>query len=263
MENGQAFYSNEITGVYFSFDHNSEPAQDEDEIEHSVVFNINYYRPHYFAFEAEPEIRRFIDHFNCSIYDYQNEGMGNGPYSREGFLTGWNHGNEFGYSAILGRNDAPERVFSKPTEELELIWEWNFSKEMRENEIQEDIFIPRIMFMLIDGVLGSVCVWPDGISTLIPDVDYLYIPRKELAPKRFFGKQKEDFCIISQSEFPEFFNSYATNEFGLTAYKLPSPETPKRIKDFVRKLKAFDGDIQGVSFDNVLNSEIVEKYTKG
>lgn len=262
VNNGQAFYTNENTGVYFSFDHNSEPPEDEDDIEHSEVFNINYYRPHYFALEAEPEVRRFIDTFNCTFHDYQNEGMENGPYSREGFLNGWNHGNEFGYSAILGRDDAPSMVLSKPTEELERIWKWNAAKQKRENDIQEDIFIPRIMFMTIDGSLGSVCVWPDGISTLIPHVDYLYIPRKELAPKKFLRKQEEDFCILAKEDFPEFFDFHASEDFELRTSKLPSPHTPKAVKDFVRSLEKFEGQVEGIGFDSVLNSELVQKYQR-
>lgn len=263
VNNGQAFYSNNITGVYFSFEHNSEPPADEEDVKHSVVFNINYYRPHYFALEAEPEVRRFIDSFKCTIHDYQNDGMGEGPYSREGFLKGWNHGNEFGYSAILGSDDAPSSIWSKPTEVLEQIWKWNAAKERRENEIQEDIFIPRIMFMSIDGALGSVCVWPDGISTLIPHVDYLYIPRKELAPKKFFRKQEEDFCILAKKDFPEFFDFYVLSDFEFKTSKLPSPDTPKAVKDFVRGLNKFDGQVEGVRYDSVLNSELVLKYQRG
>jgi hypothetical protein len=263
INSGQAFYRNEHTGVYFSFDHNSQPPDDEDAIDHSVAFNINYYRPHFFALEAEPEVRRFIHHFKCNIYDYQNHGMGEGPYSREGFLKGWNHGNDFAYGAILGGDDAPSVVNSKPTEELEQIWKWNAAKHKREKETEEDIFIPLIMFMAIDGALGSVCVWPDGISTLIPYVDYLYIPRKELAPKKFLRKQEEDFCILSSADFPDFFDFYVTEDFELRASKLPSPDTPKAVKDFVMSLKKFEGHVESVGYDSILNLELVLKYQRG
>jgi len=262
VNNGQAFYSNNITGVYFSFEHNSEPPADEGDVEHSVAFNINYYRPHYFALEAEPEVRKFVDRFKCAIHDYQIDGMKEGPYSREGFLKGWNHGNEFGYSSILRSDNAPPSIWAKPTEELEKIWKWNAAKEQRENVAQEDIFIPRIMFMSIDGSLGSVCVWPDGIPTLIPHVDYLYIPRKELAPKKFFRKQEEDFCILAKKDFPEFFDFYALNDLELKTSKLPSPDTPKFVKNFVRNLNKFHGKVEGVGYDSVLNLELVLKYQR-
>jgi hypothetical protein len=263
VNNGQAWYTNEDTGVYFLFEHNDEPQSDEDGIDHSVAFNMNYYRPHYFALEAEPEIRRFIESFNCSIHDYQNSGMDNGPYSREGFLRGWNSGNDFGYSAILGRDDAMDVVFSKPSAELEQIWKWNYSKQKMQEDFQEDIFIPRIMFMLVNGKLGSVCVWPDGISTLIPSVDFLYVPRKELAPKKWYGRRKADFCILSKQDFSEFLQAYTCDQYELPAFKLPSPDTPNEIKDYVKSLKAYDGEIEGVGYDSVLNSEIVEKHWKG
>jgi hypothetical protein len=263
VENSQAWYENEDTGVYFLFEHNDELSSDEDDIEHSVVFNMNYYRPHYFALEAEPEVRRFIESFSCSIHDYQNSGMGNGPYSKEGFLKGWNYGNDYGYSAILGRDDAPDVVFSKSSAELEQIWKWNYSRQKKEEEIQEDIFIPRIMFMLVNGKLGSVCIWPDGISTVIPSVDFLYVPRKVLAPKKWFEKQKDDFCILSQKDFSEFLKAYTTDQYELPAFKLPSPNTPKVIKDYVKNLKAYDGEIKGVGYDSVLNSEMVKKHRKG
>lgn len=260
LGDGQAFYSNEFTGVYFSFDHVEEPGEEDEIVEHSVAFNMNYCRPHFFALEAEPEVRKFIDHFNCSIHDYQNDGMGDGPYSREGFLKGWNHGNEFGHKVILGDHDGPEVVFSKPSDELEKIWLWNSSKQKRENEIQEDIFIPRIMFMTIDGEFGSTCVWPDGISTLIPRVDYLYIPRQDLAPKRLFSKPEEDVCIVAQKDFPEFFDFYSVDSFEFPCYKLPSPDTPKMVKNFVRGLAPFKGKVEGIGLDSVLDLELVQKY---
>jgi hypothetical protein len=52
-------------------------------------------------------------------------------------------------------------------------------------------------------------------------------------------------------------------QFETEVYKLPAPETPKEIKDYVKKLKSYNGDINGVGYDSVLNSELVQKYTKG
>jgi hypothetical protein len=254
----QAFYENENTGVYFSFDHNSEAPQDEDDIEHFASFNINFYRPHYFALEAEPEVRRFVEHFNCSIFDFQNEGMDKGPYSKEGFLKGWNNGNSFGYKAMAQHVDASTVVHTRSTHELEKIWNWNISLQDRLDESEEDIFIPRIFFTFVNGTLGTVCVWPDAISTLIPNVDYLFIPRKELAPKRLFKKQEDDYCILEQKDFPSFFNTYSTKELEFDAFRLPAPDTPRLVKDYVKSLKKFDGLLQGISNDQILNSELME-----
>ena len=148
VANDEAMYGNDDTGVYFSFMHNDGPPEDEDDFDYTVAFNMNYYRPHFFALEAEPEIRAFVDRFSCGVHDDQMDGMGEGAYSREGFLSGWNGGNEFAHRAFLsseGEPTPPDHVWSKPTDELERIWQWNHAKESRQNLIQEDIFIPRIM----------------------------------------------------------------------------------------------------------------------
>jgi hypothetical protein len=55
MKDRQAWYQNDDTGVYFSFEHvehGDEPAG------YWVQFNINYARPRFFALEALPEVVR-------------------------------------------------------------------------------------------------------------------------------------------------------------------------------------------------------------
>ncbi|MDD5260259.1 MAG: hypothetical protein PHD76_00260 [Methylacidiphilales bacterium] len=97
----QALYQNQDTGVYFSFDYTESEPVDEGAIKSSAAFNLNFYRPHFFALEAVDEVTAFVEHFKFLIHDPQNDGMENGPYSPEVFLKGWNHGNEFGYAAVL------------------------------------------------------------------------------------------------------------------------------------------------------------------
>lgn len=261
VSNGQAWYNNQDTGVYFVFEHDDSPPEEEDDISYSVSFSLNFYRPHYFALEAEPEIRKFIDHFGCSISDSQNEGMGeSGPYSAKGFIRGWNVGNEFGYRAFLNNEKFPDPIHSRPTAELQAIWSWNLNRDLDYSKINEDIFIPRVFFILLDGKLGSVAVWPDAISALLPATDFLYIPRKELAPKPWFRKREEDFCVLTKPDYPSFFQQYETKEFELPAYKLPTPDTPSNIKDFVRKQTAYQGTTEGIGIDQVLNAELVEQH---
>lgn len=105
VENNQAWYENEDTGVYFCFDYSNEPEEDPEVPNASVAFNLNFYRPHFFALEAEPEVQRFVSYFGFKIHDPQTHGMGDGPYSRDGFITGWNYGNEFGYRAIMNSEE--------------------------------------------------------------------------------------------------------------------------------------------------------------
>ncbi|MDB6028560.1 MAG: hypothetical protein JWM68_4783 [Verrucomicrobiales bacterium] len=262
--NGQAWYANEDTGVYFSFDHNDDRTADEESVKHSVVFTMNLYRPHYFALEAESEVSNFVQRFGCSIHDPQRTGMEDAPYTAEGFILAWNHSNEFGYRAILHSDSASDVVHVFATNALEKIWHWNYFRQERDEIIAKDIFIPRIMFIQHNGLVCSSCVWPDGITTLIPEVDFLLIPRRDLAPKTFFSGTKEDMCIIPFSEAVATIGQYQVEGYEFNAYELPSPETTRPIKEFVRQLKPNDAvPPAAIAMDQVLNRELVEKPRKG
>ncbi len=260
LTSGQAFYTNQETGVYFSFEYSEPESEGGEEPGGSVAFNMNYYRPHYFALEAESEVTRFVGYFGCSIYDPQMDGMEEGPYSPEGFIKGWNAGNAFGYRAVLKSNKDQPPPFTKKTAELEAAWLWNFHRQKQQEDFGDDIFLPKIWYGLIDGVFGSITMWPDAISCLFPEADFYHIPRKEMAPSRFLRGKQEDFCIVAKEDLPpELFESFKTHELGCSAYRLPRPEVGKSLTDFVRSLKAFKGQIEGVGSDSVLNIELVDQ----
>src|ERR1700748_2239128 len=84
----QAIYQNDTTGVYFVFDV-GEAEGVEMPNPAPVSLNLNYFRPHIFGLEAEPEVRALVEHFNFLVSDPQVGGMGEGEYSAEGFLSGW------------------------------------------------------------------------------------------------------------------------------------------------------------------------------
>src|SRR5690349_4007908 len=73
VQGSQAWYANEDTGVYFSFGFGDGSDGVEDEPEEDLEpppdeltstglsFNINYFRPHFFGLEAEPELAAVVD----------------------------------------------------------------------------------------------------------------------------------------------------------------------------------------------------------
>jgi hypothetical protein len=262
LNNGQAWYENGDTGVYFSFEYSDEPPDDPEFPEGRVSFNLNFYRPHFFALEAEPELRAFVDRFQFTIFDPQNEGMGESAYNADGFFRGWSHGNEFGYRALLKKENTPDVVHTRSKDELESIWKWNFTRYQIQNKLGEDVFVPKIFFILVDGNLNSAVIWPDAISTLIPVVDALVIPRKETAPRRFL-KRREDTCCIPFKKAFSVLHPFKTNDYVLPSILLPCPKTPASVVDFVKKLEPQSGEMAAISIDQVLNSEIVTKCKKG
>ncbi|MEM7147255.1 MAG: hypothetical protein AAF591_19220 [Verrucomicrobiota bacterium] len=265
LNGDQAWYSNEDTGVYFSFDYDdpdkSENDSDEEFPSCSVSFNLNFYRPHYFALEAEPEVTAFVRNFRFEIHDPQNSGMAEGPYTSEGFFAGWNAGNAFGYRAVLSKDENPDAIHHRSTSELEAFWRWNFSRDRIYESLGVDIFVPRIMFVVNEGALRSLVVWPDAIPTLIPEVDLLYVPRKELAPKRFF-KRTEDECILFRKD-AEGILPPSSEDFPVRASR-PGYETPPAdVVNFVKKLAPCQPAFEAIAMDSVLNSELIREAMEG
>lgn len=180
-QNRQAWYSNEHTGVYFSF-RISESGQQEAAKPFLASFNISLYRPHFFGLEARPEVDAFIKHFELTVIDPQEKD--GERFSAERFLYNWNRSNEFGYTALLNAENALRKIHARPLAELEAIWRWNYEVPRIQAELGGNVFVPLVVWMNIDGVLNSAAVWPDGIATLVPAVEMVIVPRDEMAPRK-------------------------------------------------------------------------------
>lgn len=260
VSESQVSYQNQDTGVYFLIDYNESEEEDPETISSTATLSLNYFRPHVFGLEAIDEISAFIEYFGFSIYDPQSKGMGHGPFSKDTFLRAWNHGNEFGYEAILRSEHAPQRVFTFPSDLLERIWKWNLKKTSTQESYSEDRFVPRIFFMNINGRPASVAVWPDAISELVPHVDYLIIGRDRLAPKSFFGQRKKDQFLVPICDLAPELARYATTDYALPAYELPAPVVSDALQNRIRKLKPTEAMGEIIPFDQILNEEIVNRY---
>ncbi|MEO6993021.1 MAG: hypothetical protein ABI273_05305 [Lacunisphaera sp.] len=254
VEGSQAVYGNEDTGVYFLFDL-ATVAEDEGPA-HKISLNLNYYRPHFFGLEAAPVLKKVVDDFQFDIHDPQNSGMGDGPFSEEGFLRGWNAGNAFGYRAILKSEQPPAEIHTRPTAELEAIWRWNYEKETMQETFGERVFVPKVFWMVADGVLCSTAVWPDGIAALVPAVDLYFIGRDELAPKRFFMRTK-DTCLVPRREIEAAFGPFVSTKYPLPHHLFDHGQPPREVRAFVEGLIPSNITKSGVAMDQVLNRELV------
>ena len=169
----QAWYGNEDSGVYFSFDVSSE----------SVALNVNYFRPSFFGLEAADEVTAFVDAFQPTIHDPQSEGMGEGPYSRDGFLRGWNAGNRFGHRGILAQVAGSQTFHTVPAARLQALWRWNYQRDRTADYLNTvemlPCFVPKITPVLIGGVFRTIVAWEANIPILLPDVDAIIVPGED------------------------------------------------------------------------------------
>jgi hypothetical protein len=258
----QACYSNDDSGVYFVFEYaegNSNGEQEEpmDSSLLPISFNLNYYRPHIFGLEAEPELAAFVAHFDLTVSDPQMGGMGDGEYSKDGFLKGWNAGNDFGYLAIL-KNDRPQKILTMPSATIEVLWRWNYQRRARQEELGDRVFVPRIFFIDAGGMVRTTVAWADGIPILLPEVDFVIVPRQRLAPRRWF-RSRQDIVVLEWSELEAILPRFPIVAGEINYYQLYYSATPADIERMIRQKPASDSISGGVTIDQILDRELVEK----
>lgn len=258
LKENKALYLNEDTGVYFWFDYSYDKPKDPEAPEGRISFEMNYYRPHFFALEAEIEIRAFVEYFNFEIFDPQIDGMGAPTFDSEGFLRGWNHGNDVSYKSFLQDKDQ-DREVSRPWDELEAIWHWNYHRKELQNKLGVNIFVPAIMFLQVDSKLLSTVAWTDAVPTLIPQVDALFVYRDKLAPGSFLFRKK-DFAVVPFDQALLMLAPFENNNYGIKTYSLPTPNTPANIVEYVKNLKPHSGPAERVEMYQILDFELVVRY---
>jgi hypothetical protein len=265
VSGGEALYGNEATGVYFTFNLSSgevleEGLELEDEEEPApridAAFNLNYFRPHIFALEAEPEVAAFVRHFALEVEDPQVDGMGSGTYSREGFLHGWNAGNLFAHRAFRQKGEDTSMPLSLPAERIEHIWRWNHGLGALQRQLGEGVFVPRISFLEERGVPVSFVVWGDAIPTVLPEgIERVVLVREELATGWLFKRRQT--VLVDAATVAQWVRDFPLKE-GVFPYRLLDyPKPPRELVRAFKRLPALKGQLKLVPVDQVLDAELV------
>lgn len=194
-----AAYQNPGTGVYFEFTYLPSPPARESvragdraaaarqRPRGSIHFNLNYMRPHVFAVEAVDEVAALVHAFHCTIQDDQIEGMGRGPFTREGFVRSWNTGNRFGYkvfqSRVTRKNDpddlqkGAERqgLLVASSQRIADVWGWNYRLASVQAMLERDgqrVFVPRVAWgqEISSREAVTFVVWGPNVPTVVPGV---------------------------------------------------------------------------------------------
>jgi hypothetical protein len=257
VRESQAWYSNEDSGVYFCFEYlrrgaDSDPEKGAEPSLIPVLFNLNFMRPSPFALEAE--LSAFVKTFDLIVSDPQDSGMGDGSYSSDGFLRGWNAGNEFACRAITAQDPA-HKVLTLPSAQLAFCWKWNYRREARQKQIGDAAFIPKIFFFEADGRAVTGVVWGDGVPIIIPVVDFVIVPRERLAPRGWF-RSKDDIVEFTWTELEPIIRPFRRGRGEQMVYELSYEATPPEIEQAIRAKRPPKKTLMGVGFDQILDQEI-------
>lgn len=248
----QAWYENEDTGVYFSFDLDTDP--EDDEIEFDAAFNVNFARPSYFILEAEPEVMRFVRAFDFTVHDPQ-EVMADGVHGPDGLRAGWDHGNRSSFEFLAQESDV-EVPASLPSATLLKAWAWNLKRQALQSTLGDDRYVPAVWFWRLGEEVITAALWPDGIPIAVPDVDYLTISRRELAPRKRF-KRAEDLVFVAVRDAATIFDAYGvTTHDGARTLNYDSP--PSDVIDFVSTLEPEKRRFERLAPDQVVDRELVK-----
>ncbi len=204
----QAAYSSPDTGVYFAFElfegGSEVPEEREGPAEPFVRFSINFFRPHVFALEAEPEVAAFMTVFDCVLCDPQTKGMDGPAYSRERFITEWMHGNLFAYQ-VMKEQTGGDALVADPAE-IEAVWRWNYSRSQLQLEAGDHLFVPKVVWLTTgsDTTPMRAVTWTFGVATMIPEnlITHIVLVRQQRPSllklfSRGSGEAKHEFRLIS------------------------------------------------------------------
>lgn len=268
VDGGTASYFNEYTGVSFLFEYNSdaELGDQENELgeseldeevdadEFRISFNINFYRPSFFGLEAANEVIEFVTEFELAVMDPQAEDEED-VFSAESFLAGWNAGNQFAFRAILSNDEYDQHPLTYPTAGLLETWKWNYERDELQDRLGDDIFVPRIYFMNLDGKIVTASLWPDAIPICLPKVDYILVLRKELSSEP--DAEEPQILRIAWKDLAPHIERYSFEEDFF--YRLEFEYPDESLCAVIRKLPLQLHDPELIqAYDNVLDAELVK-----
>jgi hypothetical protein len=259
IQGSQAWYENEDTGVYFSFEL-SEPSEEGEPPHLPVSLNVNFFRPSYFIAEVETEVTALVHRFDMIVFDPQFDGMGEGEYQKELLIAGWNRGNEFAFSTFLKDPGHRTNLLSMPSAKLRKIWTWNRERRALQAQYGNSKFVPRITFIRLDQGVSSAVIWPDGIPSIVPPVDRLIVVRQTLAPRRLF-RRVEDRTLLAWQDAQPMFERYGSRQPD-NAILLDYDRPPGEVASFIRSLPCGNREISMVSADQILDRELIDKHTR-
>ena len=244
-DEGMYVYENEETGVYFYFYLSEENGKAD------LSFNLNYNRPCIFAEEAALELREFHSAFRFPINDPQMNGHDDSTeFSEELFKRGWNSGNKFAFEAVKNHSEeALNQFLTMDKQKLIDGWHWNLIRNGIYDQIDKDLYISKMFFLIWQGRAVTCGFWPDAIPSLIPYADYVMIPRREM------NGGEEDMCIIPFEDMQKAMADYIIESDKYIAFK--DEEAPRNVQLYVQSLSPAEDQPEILPMERVVEEGVL------
>ncbi len=257
-----AGYVNEETGVYFCFEFQDQLDEEDDPLcsvnGKQVSFSINFLRPLFFGHEANIELKYFTEKFGLNVLNLQKEEETYQPYDEEKFIASWTKSSAGAFKSIQTQHPELDKIGISGAKLLNL-WHWNYHRNVREENLKEDIFIPLIYLFGFGKEVYTGIVWTDGIATLIPTCEGICTYREELIPKSgLFKKMESRNDFFPWSDIKHLIEDcyYKSAEYA-NALMPDYEDCPKLLKKAFRNLPISDQELKIIPFDEVIDAELL------
>lgn len=256
----QCVYQNEDTGVYCLFDYYELDKSEEEDFEEedfgdledtNISFNINYARPQFFGTESFEIAEKLVHKFDLYVLDPQAEGE---PlkYQKGNLLKSW-----------LTSNEKISKSYFKEwglkyleLEKSNYSWDFCYSKNALQESLGEAYFVPNIFYINEKGTdsIKTLCVWPQHIPFVLPNVDFVLIQRKI----RKLFRTKDESGLVKYASIVEKLGGYFKNESN---YKIIHPNNSEKIASIFNEIEIYSSIEEfgeSVSIDKIVNFKMEE-----
>lgn len=257
----QALYQNETTGVYFIIEYGDvfDPADAPDTLRPiDAVLLLNYLRPKFFARECAEELHEFLSEFSLEVCDPQEEESDFRAFDSDRFIQSFARHSRWAVKSMTQSHGFEPKLMA--SDKLDAMWNWNFCKELFEANTREDIFVPTIFVFDSDDVLSTGIVWSDGIPTVIPPCESIYLHWDELSSKKVLGikvgTRKSD-QLYEKSALEEIFTRFYERRSDNCLWPLSNVRSAE-LESALRAFSKVGRNPRMLAADAVIDSDFVD-----
>jgi hypothetical protein len=196
-----------------------------------------------------------VQELDLRVYDPQRCEEIVRDFDRQDFISLYRRSNKNSILAVNNESDLRiEESLRMPSDKIRAVWEWNFSRAEYQESIKDDIFVPGILLIEIDGSIKTTAVWSDGLCIVLPRVDLVILHKKELVKWKLFRRKPQN-SVATYEEIEPFLQEYPLVQRSLPARYVLHNSPPPALARFIRQKKSGKLTGRGVSFDRVMDDD--------
>jgi hypothetical protein len=225
----QLWYENKDTGVYFSFEYENfdpedglVPPQFEDI---RLSFNLNFFRPSFFAYEAMPIVTELARNFGLlGIEDSSPPAA----CDAEQLTASWIESNSRAAKAVIHAGEVEEPFYMPAEKSLEW-WRYMYRHEELSKELEmADVFVPTLFLLALNDSrnIRTAVTWIPDVHMIVPDCELVILGRK----RKGFLAAKEERGIVSLRTISETLGNLIEDYDHARGLRIVKPENLGRVE---------------------------------